>query len=314
MSELFEQSGLLKIARKRLLHLGIIGVAAAVCGFIFSGETFIKPRFKSMAVVYPVNIIPYSSETPSEQLLQLFRSTDVREMMVRRFKLEKVYGIDTSAKAGKARLLACYEENVEVRKTEFESVQIYIYDTNPDSACAMVKSLITFVNLKARSLQREKTLEVVNIFKGQLQQKQMQIDTMEKQMQLLRQNYGLLDYKSQAREVTRGILKNDGRNAKADTLFKNLQIKGGDLLWYSDQLDQLRKDFGDVRSEYDRALSDLTKELTYSNVVASPYPADSKSYPVRWLIVAIATGSALFLGFLLFVLLDSKRNSATHAA
>lgn len=314
MSDLFEQSGLLQIARKRFLHLSIIGAVAAVCGFVFSGESFIKPRYKSMAVVYPVNIIPYSSETSSEQLLQLFSSSDVRQMMVRRFNLAKVYGIDTAAKAWKARLLAAYDENVEVRKTEFESVQIYIYDTNPDSACSMVNALIGFVNIKARSLQREKTQEVVNIFKGQLQQKQMQIDTMEKAMQELREKYGLLDYKGQAREVTRGILKNDGRNAKADTLYNNLRRKGGDLLWYSDQLAQLRKDFGNVRTEYDRALSDLTKELTYSNVVASPYPADSKSYPVRWLIVAIATGSALFLGFLLFVLLDKKPKAPTHAA
>jgi uncharacterized protein involved in exopolysaccharide biosynthesis len=312
MSDLFEQSGLLQIARKRLLHLCIIGAVAAVCSFVFSG--FIKPRYKSMAVVYPVNIIPYSSETPSEQLLQLFSSTDVRQMMVRRFNLAKAYSIDTTAKTSKARLLATYDENVEVRKTEFESVQIFIYDTNPDSACAMVKALIGFVNLKARSLQREKTQEVVNIFKGQLQQKQIQLDSLEKAMQVLREKYGLLDYKGQAREVTRGILKNDGRSAKADTLYSNLRRKGGDLLWYSDQLDQLRKDYGDVRTEYDRALSDLTKELTYSNVVASPYPADSKSYPVRWLIVVVATCSALFLGFLLFVLLDKKPKAHPHAA
>jgi uncharacterized protein involved in exopolysaccharide biosynthesis len=314
MSDYFEQSSLIQIARKRLLHIISIGAIAALCGFVFSGEWFIQPKYKSMAVVYPVNIIPYSSETPSEQLLQLFSSADVRLMMVNRFKLAKNYGIDTTKKNGKTLLYNSYDENVVVRKTEFESVLIYIYDTNPDTACTMVKALINFVNVKARNLQREKTREVVNIFKDQLAQKQNQIDSLEKQMQLLRENYGLLDYEAQTKEVTRSLLKSNGSaSAKADTLYKNLRRKGGDLLWYSDQLEKLRKDYSLVRTEYDRALSDLTKELTYSNVVASPYPADSKSYPVRWLIVAVATASALFLSFLLFVLLDKKTASATHA-
>ncbi|MGL5892869.1 MAG: hypothetical protein ACRC3B_23450 [Bacteroidia bacterium] len=313
MSDYFEQSSLIQIARKRLLHLIIIGAVAALCGFIFSGEWFIKPKYKSMAVVYPVNIIPYSSETPSEQLLQLFSSADVRQMMVSRFKLAKVYGIDTTQKKGKTLLLNSYDENVVIRKTEFESVLIYIYDTNPDSACSMVKALINFVNIKARDLQREKTREVVNIFKAQLAQKQSQIDSLEKQMQLLRENYGLLDYEAQTKEVTRSLLKSNGsQSAKADTLYKNLRRKGGDLLWYSDQLEKLRKDYSGVRADYDRALSDLTKELTYSNVVASPYPADAKSYPVRWLIVAVVTASALFLSFLLFLILDKKNTAAIN--
>jgi hypothetical protein len=313
MSDYFEQSSLIQIARKRFLHLAIIGAVAALCGFIFSGEWFIKPKYKSMAVVYPVNIIPYSSETPSEQLLQLFSSADVRFMMVKRFNLAKTYNIDTAQKNGQTLLFSSYDENVIVRKTEFESVLIYIYDTNPDTACSMVKALINFVNVKARNLQREKTREVVNIFKDQLAQKQMQIDSLEKQMQLLRENYGLLDYEAQTKEVTRSLLKSNGsQSAKADTLYKNLRRKGGDLLWYSDQLEKLRKDYSLVRTDYDRAISDLTKELTYSNIVASPFPADAKSYPVRWLIVVIATASALFLSFLLFVLLDKKTASVTH--
>jgi capsule polysaccharide export protein KpsE/RkpR len=239
---------------------------------------------------------------------------------VKRFRLAATYAIDTTVKSGKTRLFAAYEENVMVRKTEFESVQLHVYDTDPDTACRMVSELIRFVDLKARMLQREKTMEVVNIFKMRLAQNQRQIDSLEQFMQVLRVRYGLLDYKSQSKEVTRNYLKMVGegasgsRLATVDSLMNNLQRKGGELLWVSDQLDQLRKDYGEVRSEYDRAMSDLTKELTYTNVVASPFPSDTKAYPVRWVIMLTVTFASVFLGFLLFIFLDKNKAAAAHGS
>jgi capsular polysaccharide biosynthesis protein len=310
MTSTIEFNSIFHVAQKRKWHLLVIALLGAVCGFVFSGESFIRPKYKSQAIVYPVNIIPYSSESPSEQLLQLLRSSDVRSMMIRRFRLAQHYSIDTAVKAGKMKLFNAYEENISIRQTEYQSVKIDVYDTDPDSASSMANALIRFANLKASQLQHEKAAEVVEIYRAQLAQKQMQIDSLEKKMTVLRNRYGLLDYKAQSKELTRGALKSGTNRANgADSLMRHLRERGGELLSVGDQLDQLRKDNGNIRTQYDKALSDLNKKLTYSNIIASPYPADAKSYPMRSLITLICGCSLVFLAFILFLLFDSRKKS-----
>ncbi|MCX6290290.1 MAG: hypothetical protein NT126_00830 [Bacteroidetes bacterium] len=59
-----------------LLTVAFISLAASV---IFSGPSFIKPKFKSFAILYPSNLVTYSTESSTEQMLQLLQSSDVRE-------------------------------------------------------------------------------------------------------------------------------------------------------------------------------------------------------------------------------------------
>jgi uncharacterized protein involved in exopolysaccharide biosynthesis len=313
-------SDIYHIALRRKFHLLVIVASAVVLAFIFSGETFIKPKFKSSAVVYPVNIIPYSMESPTEQLLQLFHSADVRAMMIKRFDLADHYHISQKNPAAQTLLNNTYDENFLVHKTEFESIKIDVCDENPDTAASMVNGLINCVDQKARMLQREKTKEVVKIFHDQLALKQKQIDSLENINNELRVRYGLLDYKSQSKEVTKSYLKTLSSNAgrsqarEIDSLKRNLEEKGGEQISVTEQLDGLRKSYNEIHGEYDKAISDLTKELTYSNVVAKPFPADSKCYPIRSLIVLISALSALLLGLLLFVILDRRSNQSNAGA
>lgn len=320
MTTRFDNSALLKIVEARKIHLAVIVLVAAVLGYVFSGEAFIKPKFKSTAIVYPVNIIPYSMESPTEQLLQLFHSADVRTMMAKRFNLADHYHIGASGTAAATRLYLEYDENVMIRKTEFESIKIDIYDENPDTASAMVDGIINCVNIKARMLQREKTGEVVRIFSDQLRVKQKQIDSLENINNELRTKYGLLDYKAQAKEATKSYLKlvSDGASREkiheVDSMMHNLEAKGGEQVSVNDQLQGLRESYNAIKGDYDKAISDLTKELTYSNVIAKPFPADSKSYPVRSIIVLVCALSALLLGVILFVLMDRKPEQTNAGA
>jgi uncharacterized protein involved in exopolysaccharide biosynthesis len=58
---------------------------------------------------------------------------------------------------------------------------------------------------------------------------------------------------------------------------------------------------------HDIHLSEFEKDITYAHIVEHPVPADKKSYPVRWLIVAFSVISALFLAFLVLLILDYRQ-------
>lgn len=315
MTRFFQNLDLVKVLQKRRLHLVATVVAAGILGVVFSGESFITPKYKSTAYVYPVNIIPYSMETPTEQLLQLFSSSDVRDMMVKRFRLPDYYEIDTTTSSGKSRLFLLYDENVTVKRTEYESVRIDILDKDPRVASEMVAELIHFVDVKARSVQREKTAEVVQIYADQLRLKKMQLDSIDELLSTLRIRYGLLDYKIQAKEITKSYLKLAAGNSPVsqyrgiDSMYRHLEYKGGDLIELSSQEKSLLEDYNLIKTNYDQAVSDLTKELTYTNIMANPFPADSKSYPVRWVIVLVCVFSSFLLALICFIIVDRKKEA-----
>lgn len=310
---LFNNTDILRVALKRRITLLSIILLACAGGYFFSGELFIKPKYKSTAVIYPVNIIPYSMETPTEQLLQLVNSADVRTMMIRKYDLADHYHIDTNRTAGKTKLFARYDENISIRQTEYESIRIDIFDSNPDTACTMVNGLIDMVNLKARELQREKTAEVVVIYKRRMDDKQHQIDSLQHLMNELRVRYGLLDYGTQSKEATKAYLKmlssgsSKGSMRDIDSLMNNLEEKGGQQISLNSQIGSAQDAYNAIKNDYDKAVSDLTKELTYSNIVAKPLASDSKAYPSRYLIVFVCGLSALMFTLILFVILERMK-------
>ncbi|MFL5762573.1 MAG: hypothetical protein ACJ77K_01445 [Bacteroidia bacterium] len=301
----------LKLISKWKIHFGIMTLVAIVAAAVLSGEWFIKPKYRSFAIVYPSNITPYSEESTSEQMLQLFQSGDIRSALVRKFDLYKHYRIDSTDKLALAQMTAVYESNVEVNRTQFESIDINVLDEDPNMACAMVNEIINSMNLKARELQRDKTKEVEKVLRDQLASQKKDIDSIDNSLHELRVKYQLFDYDMQVKEVTKGYLKalnGGGKNLKEiDAMMRNLEEKGGEYYKLNKTMDVLLKSYSKTKVEYDNTQKDLTKELTYANVVTKPVPSYKKAYPVRWLIVLASVASANLFLFLLLIIIDSRK-------
>ena len=143
--------------KKTLILIGIVSVGLS---FIFTLPFFIKPKFKSFAIVYPSNLIAYSTESASEQMLQLFQSDDIRNHLIKDFNLYKHYDIDSTQKFALTELLNEMKSNISVSKTEYESVELTVWDTDPIYAKNICDSMVLEMNHIARALQKEKTNEV----------------------------------------------------------------------------------------------------------------------------------------------------------
>ncbi|REJ84451.1 MAG: hypothetical protein DWQ44_09425 [Bacteroidetes bacterium] len=297
-------------------HLIIVGLIALVASAILSSPFFIKPKYKSYALVYPSNLMAYSDESATEQMLQLAQSSDIRNWIIDAFDLYNHYEIDTVNNPHfRSKAIKMYEENVNIRKTEFESMEITVLDTDPLIASRMVDSLIRYFDIKTRKMQAEKSHEVMVIAQNQLMNKKREMDSMETILKDYRLRYGILEYKSQSKEATRGYLRalssGNGRAiSESQSLMNSLKEKGGEFNSLSEHLWRIRGDYNDLKMIYENAERDVYKNLTYANVVTRPQPADKKSYPVRWLIVVISVGSALFVSFLTILIFKSKNQFA----
>jgi len=64
-----------------------------------------------------------------------------------------------------------------------------------------------------------------------------------------------------------------------------------------------------IKEDYEMALRFVNADLTYTNIVTYPFPADKKAYPVRWIIVVIVALAAFILASLVIFVLESRKKS-----
>ncbi|MFM8949435.1 MAG: hypothetical protein ACKOKB_01480 [Bacteroidota bacterium] len=316
----FDARFIFGIIKKYAKQLSFIAAGTIVLSILFSSEFFIKPKFKSTAIVYPSNLIPYSTESPTEQMIQLFGSDEIRDELIKDFKLFDHYEIDTTAKYPLTILHGMMQENISIDKTRFESVEINVMDTDPKVASAMVDSIISKFHNKARTLQRTKSAEVVIILKNQLILRTAEIDSMEKRILELRKDYGILDFDQQIRSFSRTyydeLAKGNAGNGtgRLDKAMQSLGANGTEFIALTENLISVRRVYNETKTRYDEVVRDLTKELTYTNVVSPAVPAEKKSYPVRSLIVLLATISAIAISLLTIIILENRKRMSANQA
>lgn len=313
MQSQFYQINILKFLNKWKTHLGIIVLISLILASIFSGSMFITPKFKSFGIVYPSNISSYSDESETEQMLQILQSGDIRDSVIHKFNLAKHYEIDSSYKFFVSTIIWEYSQNVKVNKTPYEGINIEVMDKDPKIACDMVNAIIYFYNKKVRRLHEEKFSEVVQLYERSMAKKREYIDSLEKRFVELSTTYGLLDYGNQSREVARGYLRTiDGSASHINTkevlrLKENIEQKGGEFLLLQSLIQNESGKFSELTREYEKAYMNFDRKFSYTNVITEPIVADKKSYPVRWLIVAISALATFFVAFIAIMIFENYK-------
>ena len=69
-----------------------------------------------------------------------------------------------------------------------------------------------------------------------------------------------------------------------------------------------------LKKKFEEAKIDAEAVLTYKFIVNKAFPAERKSYPVRWLIVATSTIVSMVFGILILILLDNIKRIRKQGA
>ena len=305
MDNNFNNLSLVQLILKWKWHIIIITVAAAICGAVFSSSAFITPLYKSEAVAYPANITPYSDESETEQMLQIINSQSIMDSIIEKYDLWSDYKIDRNDNFAKTYMINEYQSKIKISKTPYEAVSITVSDKDPFVASNIAKDILNFYDRKVHDLHTQKVGEVVFMYERQLRLKQRDIDSLKQRMTELGTQYGLTDFYGASREVTRGYI--NGSN-KAAEMKGNLEVYGSDIIDLTTKLQAEGNTYVGLKSAYEQELRFYHSNLTYSNIVTEPFPADKKSYPVRWVVVALCgLGAFLFSILVVFVIENRKK-------
>jgi len=311
MKNYLECQSLLKQLWPWKIHLIIVGFFAVVLAVLFSSPMFIMPLYRSQARLYPVNTKAFSEESESEQMLEVICSSDLKRTMIETFSLMERYDIDSGSRSAQSKVLKQYDEFVTCSKTRYETVEISIQDPDPAFACAMVDSLVKFYNAKMVAMHREKYNGQLAAFQEDLSRKQKEIDNLSNEMEAYRQQYGLLDYKSQTQQLTLGYaeaLARGASRASVDDLKRRLDLlaeKGGVFQQMQVKMDELLSQRESIAAQLEETYSLINRDENFSVMVEEPFPADKKSFPTRWIIV-LASLLAVEFGAMLVILLTES--------
>lgn len=309
-----------ELVRKHIVLVIVIAIVSAIAGAIFSSPSFIKPRYKSVAAVYPINIIPHSDESETEQMLQSLASDEIKESVLNTFELWKRWD---DLKPGEpeyrhwSNLL--YRERVSISPTRYESVEIVCQDESPDTAMLIVEHIISKYNEIARAKDRVIHQGYYELKSHEMSELRLVIDSLESRMRSIRINGGMLDFDSQSERLTEGYLEMLGDGASNSRLnevkemMANMAQDGSELEILQEMVSELKVYFTDLVQEQIRAHAKANSNLDYLHVEVSPEVPDKKAFPVRWLIVVLS----LILGLLstiIFLILWNRLRSTSPSA
>ncbi|HOY38979.1 MAG: hypothetical protein KBB11_01630 [Bacteroidales bacterium] len=313
MEQYFRTKKLFEISLKYKWHLLTIAVVAAAVGVIVSSPWVIKPKYKSFAVVYPANVSPFSEESETEQLLEVIQSLDIRFRVCETFQLGEHYGISKNNPHFQTLLNKEFENNVTFQKTPNEAVQITALDTDAQLASDIVDSILSFYSQKMLTMIRSKSKEIVLIKQGQMNRKEKEIDSLTNIINEYRQKNNLLDYKTQVKVYSEAV--SGGKSLEeARKMLDNWKQLGSEYMKTDSTLWFAITDFHRLKKDYDEAFMHSIKELTFTHIITHPFPADKKSYPIRWLFVLFSVIGSLFASFLIIAIIEGRKEKTKNGA
>jgi len=313
MEKYYNNFNVLQLLLKWKLHFTIIVLLSMILAAIFSSPMFITPKFKSSGIVYPANISPYAEESETEQMLQLFQSQVITDSVIGHFNLSNHYGIKPDTKYFRTSLLYEYGQNVQISKTPFDAVEIKVLDRNPQMACDMVNAIIHYYNLNVETMHKQKYREVMNMYETLIHQKEKRIDSINRVISHITKEYGLFNYSSISEEVAKGYLRTvEGANQtnintqEVNRLRKGLETVGSWLMALEELMLTEIKELSILKVEYEQQAKFYNAKMTYVNWISKPFPAEKKTYPIRWIIVVLTGLATALVSTLTFIAIEKS--------
>lgn len=331
----------------------IVTVVAAIASVIFSGETFIPPKFKSSVILFPAStssiskavmddnpgdkqdILAFGEEEQAEQLLQILNSNEIRDRIVKKYKLMDHYRITGDERYPYTKLYNEFNNNITFQRTEFMSVRIDVLDEDPQMAADIANDIAAFSDSVKNNIQRSRAASALKVMEDTYTDMRSQITKKEDSLQML-QRLGVYDYRTQSavlnEEYSKAQAAYTGGTASLpvlekykdanDTTIINLRARvkgaeaqmrelenkiavvskyGGMYMALNEELSLDREQLSKIKERYDKIKADADQNVTHKFVVNYAEKAEKKSYPVRWLIVLISTLSAFLFALLLIL-------------
>lgn len=306
---------ILRVLYFRRKHILFVTLIAAVLALAVT--YVLKPKYRSVAYIYPANMVPffmeqqYNAVSHTELLLQFFNSYDVRNDVLKKYHLDKHYDLDTTDPKFHTYFNYTFEENIKASQTRYESIELTVLDTDPDTAQKLAQGIIDAVNKTISKQHITKFNEYVNVNRAYLNAHRRTLDSLQGLMEVFTKKYHLIDMGSQMRYASQNYFKlmSEGKeNSKITESYNEIAEKGPELFRLGNAFQEEARMYATVEGELSKSIRDFSRKLTYMIVASEPTKPDAKYWPKRGVIMTVAGLSAFVLACLYFIYSERMRS------
>lgn len=323
------QSFIQTLYNKRFPILIFTG-AAGVISMVIS--LFLTPMFKSTAIVFPAatstvsfseqrnakaSSMDFGEEDQAEQLIQILKSSRIRNVIVSRFDLMNHYEIDANDENKYFKLGKAWDNHIQFSRTRYGSIQIDVWDRDREMAAEMANKIVDLIDTVKNDMVRERTWPAYEISLRKREMLNQEIQDISNRMDSL-SNMGVVPIEGRAELFA---AYNNSKNPEDRTYFKNqidVNLKFGATF---DGLQMLRDEkitkLTKFEDQYEQAESDANTLFNHKFVVEPAVVADKKDKPKRMIITILGTlGGFVFAVFLILIrerMRELKEGSTTKA-
>lgn len=317
----FSSGEIIEFLWKKRKPLILITGTAAIISVVVS--LMMTPYYMSRAVVFPTatnsvdfnpnsrsSMTEFGDEADAERLLQVLNSPEIRDSLTIKYNLYNHYEIDSNEAHARHKFQKAYEGNIKFDRTRYNSINIDVYDTDPEMAADIANDIVRLVDTVMNRMIRQRSKS--NMW------------AVQDEVGLIKQEMG--DYSDRLKSLSdSGVVSKDERGNMYTDYLEALKSGKKDLAEeIKRKIDATQK----FASDYD-TYSNLSEffSLRYSNILdvndqATQYaqtniqqtirhsPAevsDKKAKPKRAIIVIFSTFSALIFGIFLLLMIEKFR-------
>lgn len=298
---------LIKFLIKWKKHLTFITLGAVLLGY---GVTFlITPEYESKAVFYPGTVnstsfalfysikeraqdaLAYGDEEYVEQYLQLAQSNQLKDKIATQFNLMNHYDIDATDPKRYSKLHQKMDDNIQVSRTSYNSLEVSVLDTDPELAAEIANAIMFGTDSLKKQSQRTIAQQAVSIIEGEYKAKLALIDSLNEATKRLG-NMGIYNVEEQSKGLSELIGKGTN-NSFTEKERQNLGQHVGSFISLDEQIRFEAEQLTELRKKLSQAKLDLNGGL--SNIFVVDYAKSNydKASPLR-LVTAILSGLVAF--------------------
>lgn len=307
--------------RKTFLIIGIVSAVLSSAAALLMEE-----QFKSTVIMFATpqhsigeqfyeeikrnDLLEYGETEDAERLLQILNSDRIRNRIIQKYDLWKHYDIEQASAGAQSLLGKEYNSNVDARLTRYGSIEVAVLDRDPNQAADMANDIAFLADSVANRLRNERAQEALVYAGSSLSQVQEEIQSMETRLGKLYE-LGVYDFATQIEglneQYATALAKGSGNAEKIRRQMAEISLHANDFNKLSNLIEAAYDREAILKKRFELMKLDAETQMPSAFIVDSAAPADKKSKPIRWLIVAMTVASTLALALLILLAAENLK-------
>jgi len=318
--------GIISFMRKWRNVLVTTILLAVVTSVVFS--LLIEDKYESSVILFPStttsisrallndenyrekDFLEFGEEEEAEQLIQILKSDEIRDHIIKKFDLINHYDINPEDEFKMTKLINEYESNIDFYRTKFMSVKIEVLDVNPQYAADIANEIASMVDQVRNRMLKKVAKQAFGIVEIEYKKLVSEINKIEDTLNQIRA-LGIQDYETQVEVLSEqygaALVNNNFKAAKIlEDKLDTISKYGGKYLSLVQQMEYEREKLSDLGKVYAESRVNAESTIDQKFIVNNAYKSERAAYPIRWLIVVASTIATFLFTLIVLILIDPK--------